>query len=99
MRYFRALIRELCACSFAPLASSASFAFPAQALLGREFKVTRMRGELLTDSPLALYVMATVHPASILRAPDDETRQREMELFVDDLKNVAEVLKREGLAA
>jgi uracil-DNA glycosylase len=66
----------------------------AQALLGREFKVTQSRGQLLTDSPLAPYVMATVHPSSILRAPDDETRHREMERFVDDLKGVAEALKR-----
>jgi DNA polymerase len=71
----------------------------AQALLGREFKVTRSRGELLTDAPLAPYLMATVHPSSILRAPDDETRHREMELFVDDLKKVAKALKHERLAA
>src|SRR5689334_6215479 len=45
----------------------------AQALLGRQFKVTMHRGELL-ESGLAPHVMATVHPSSILRAPDDETR-------------------------
>jgi uracil-DNA glycosylase family protein len=47
----------------------------AQSLLGRGFKVSTRRGELVT-SPLAPVVMATVHPSSILRAPDDETRDR-----------------------
>ncbi len=42
-------------------------------LLGRDFRVTQHRGEFI-ESPLAPFVMATVHPASILRAPDDETR-------------------------
>src|SRR6267378_7980669 len=48
----------------------------AQALLGRQFKVTAHRGEFITSS-LAPLVMATVHPSSLLRAPDDETRRRE----------------------
>ncbi len=42
----------------------------AQALLGKNFRVTRQRGEFV-ESPLAPYVLATVHPSSILRAPDD----------------------------
>lgn len=66
----------------------------AQALLGKAFKVTQRRGDVMTDSPLAPYVMATVHPSSILRARDDETRHRETDRFIADLKNVAEVLKR-----
>jgi DNA polymerase len=37
--------------------------------------------------------MATVHPSSILRAPDDETRQLESRRFVDDLKKLAKVIK------
>jgi DNA polymerase len=37
--------------------------------------------------------MATVHPSAILRAPDDETRQREMRRFIDDLKKLAKVIK------
>src|SRR5438270_2840323 len=48
----------------------------AQALLGRQFKVTAHRGEFVT-SPLAGLVLATVHPPALLRAPDDETRRRE----------------------
>jgi DNA polymerase len=63
----------------------------AQALLGREFRVTQHRGEFV-DSPLAPFVMATVHPSSILRAPDDETRHAEMRRFVSDLKKLATVL-------
>lgn len=63
----------------------------AQALLGREFRVTQHRGEFV-DSPLAPYVMATVHPSSILRAPDDETRHAKMRRFVADLKKLATVL-------
>src|SRR5438034_6614936 len=51
----------------------------AQALLGRQFRVTAHRGEFV-ESGLAPRVMATVHPSSILRSPDDETRHREMEL-------------------
>jgi len=64
----------------------------AQALLGRSFKVTRMRGEILRHE-LARAIMATVHPSSILRAPDDETRHREMELFVRDLRRIAPLLQ------
>ena len=63
----------------------------AQALLGRSFKVSRQRGELIT-SPLAPVVTATVHPSSILRAPD-ETRREEMRRFVDDLKKIAPELE------
>jgi DNA polymerase len=39
--------------------------------------------------------MATVHPSSLLRAPDEDTRHREMALFIDDLRRVAELLKAE----
>jgi DNA polymerase len=60
----------------------------AQALLGKSFKVTAHRGELI-KSPLAPLVMATVHPSSLLRAPDDETRRSETKRFIDDLRVVA----------
>jgi len=63
----------------------------AQALLGKKFKVTEQRGELLR-SELAPYVMATVHPSSLLRAPDDETRRRETLRFVRDLSRIAALL-------
>ena len=60
----------------------------AQSLLGRDFRVTLHRGEFL-KSDLAPHVMATVHPSSILRAPDEATRHEEMKLFIADLKKVA----------
>lgn len=65
----------------------------AQALLGPAFRVTKERGKLRT-SPLAERVVATVHPSSILRAPD-ERRDLEMKAFVKDLV-VARKLMREG---
>ena len=65
----------------------------AQALLGRTFKVSRQRGEFV-PSPLAPLVTATVHPSSILRAPDDEARREETRAFVEDLKKVAAALSR-----
>ena len=68
----------------------------AQALLGAQFRVTKHRGEFL-ESTLAPYIMATVHPSSILRAPDDETRRLEYRRFVDDLKKLARVLKSDKL--
>jgi len=63
----------------------------AQALLGGTFRVSQRRGQPV-ESPLAPFVMATVHPSSILRAPDDETREQEYERFVDDLRVLARAL-------
>jgi len=65
----------------------------AQALLGRQFRVTRERGRFV-ESPLAERVTATVHPSSILRAGDDEARRLAMEQFVEDLRVVGQELKR-----
>jgi uracil-DNA glycosylase len=64
----------------------------AQTLLGPKFRVTKERGKFL-ESNLAPYVMATVHPSSILRAPDDETRRLELRRFIDDLKRLSRVIK------
>jgi DNA polymerase len=64
----------------------------AQSLLGRAFRVTQHRGELLA-SELAPFVMATVHPSSILRAPDEETRHAELKMFIADLKKAARHLE------
>ncbi len=69
----------------------------AQALLGRTFRVTQHRGEMLS-SPLAPFITATVHPSSILRAPDDESRHRETERFIADLKKVAALLPQHKAA-
>jgi uracil-DNA glycosylase family protein len=65
----------------------------AQALLGRAFRVTQSRGKFV-ESSLAKYVTATVHPSSILRAPDAEARRAEMARFVEDLRGVAKVLRQ-----
>jgi uracil-DNA glycosylase len=66
----------------------------AQALLGAAFRVTQLRGKPLADTGLAPYVVATVHPASILRAPDPETRESEARAFVDDLRTVKQLLEK-----
>ena len=63
-----------------------------QALLGPKFRVTKQRGEMLS-SPLAPRITATVHPSSILRAPDDEARRLETARFIADLKKVAAALR------
>jgi uracil-DNA glycosylase family protein len=62
----------------------------AQALLAREFRVTQHRGELIY-SDLAPYVMATVHPSAILRAPDEDSRRQQEREFLADLKKVAAI--------
>lgn len=63
----------------------------AQSVLGSSFRVTKSRGMVLS-STLAPRVLATVHPSSILRAPDEETRRLEMESFIADLKVAAAAL-------
>lgn len=63
----------------------------AQALLGPSFRVTRQRGQFV-EGLMGPVVTATVHPSSILRAPDDAARGQAMDAFVADLKRVAERL-------
>jgi len=63
----------------------------AQALFGKDFRVTRRRGEFV-QSGLAPYATATIHPSSILRAPDEATRHEEMQRFIEDLKRIAKVI-------
>jgi len=63
----------------------------AQSLLGKQFRVTKSRGEWV-ESDLAEHVTATIHPSAILRQRDDESREAEYAAFVDDLKIVAKVL-------
>jgi DNA polymerase len=63
----------------------------AQTLIGPKFKVTAHRGELIPTA-LADFLLATVHPSSILRAPDDEARRTEMRRFTADLRTVARAL-------
>ena len=57
----------------------------AQTIFGPSFRVTRERGKLLS-SKLAPRVLATVHPSSLLRQPDEASREREYKLFVADLR-------------
>ncbi len=64
----------------------------AQALLGHSFRVTTQRGEVLEETGIARYVVATVHPSSILRAPDDAPRAEARREFTADLAVVAELL-------
>jgi uracil-DNA glycosylase family protein len=63
----------------------------AQALLGKQFRVTKQRGSWI-ESELAEHVTATIHPSSILRQRTDEDRHRELDGLVEDLKLVATVL-------
>jgi uracil-DNA glycosylase len=64
----------------------------AQALLGRAFKVTQNRGRPIEGTGLAEFVVATVHPSSVLRAPDDEARQLGRRQLAGDLAVVGELL-------
>ena len=63
----------------------------ARALLGKDFSLMRQRGKFV-PSPLAPRVIATVHPSSILRAQDDESR-REQKAFIRDLAVAARELQ------
>ncbi len=64
----------------------------AQTLLGRDFRVSLQRGQFIERPGLPL-MMATVHPSSILRAADDESRELEMQAFIADLNRLAQRLK------
>ena len=63
----------------------------AQALLGRQFRVTQQRGTWI-ESDLAEHITATIHPSAILRQRTDEDRHRELDAFIADLRLVATVL-------
>jgi uracil-DNA glycosylase len=64
----------------------------AQAVLGKDFRVSRDRGKVL-ESSIAANVVATVHPSSILRAQDDESRRAQLKAFLDDLRVVVHLVK------
>jgi uracil-DNA glycosylase family protein len=63
----------------------------AQALLGSGVRVSRDRGNWL-NSRLAPRIMVTVHPASVLRAPDEESRQSAIERFFEDIERAISAL-------
>jgi uracil-DNA glycosylase family protein len=65
----------------------------AQSLLGSTFRLTQHRGEVQKDTPWAPWVLATVHPSSLLRIPDHEARKVARAQFIDDLRIAARKLK------
>ena len=75
-----------------PAAMVALGATAASVLIGSRARVMRDRGRLF-DSPLAPIVTLTVHPSSILRAPDALARRQALAQFVRDLKAIAVRLK------
>src|SRR4051794_5513876 len=64
----------------------------AQTIFGPAFRVTRDRGKVL-QAHVAPRVLATVHPSSLLRQPDEESREREYKLFVADLRAAVKASK------
>ena len=64
----------------------------AQALFGRSFRVTKLRGRAVPTT-LARHAMATVHPSSVLRAPDEATRHREWAAFFRDIAQIPRILE------
>jgi DNA polymerase len=76
-----------------PQAVMALGATAAQALLGRDFRVTRQRGQELPGAG-GIPTMATVHPSSILRIRDGGDRAAERARFIDDLRQAAALLDR-----
>lgn len=65
----------------------------AQSLLGNQFRVTKSRGVAL-ETPLARWTFATVHPASVLRAPDDDARRAAKEEFFADIEVVGDYFRK-----
>ena len=64
----------------------------AQSLMGPAFRITKQRGEVFADTAWAPWLMATVHPSSILRIPEDDLRQRARAEFIADIRKVAKQL-------
>ncbi len=78
--------------AIAPHVIVALGATAARSLLGPRIRVTRDRGKPI-ESPLAPIVIVTVHPSSILRAPDDASRREAMTKFVADLRKAGRHLR------
>jgi DNA polymerase len=66
----------------------------AQSLLGKDFRLTQHRGEVL-KTDFAPWVLATLHPSALLRIPDHDAKERAYAGFVDDLKKVARQAHRQ----
>jgi uracil-DNA glycosylase len=69
----------------------------AQGILGRHFLVSQQRGRWIS-SKIAPHVLATVHPSSILRAADEESRHQELAKFIEDLRPVAALMREKSAA-
>jgi DNA polymerase len=67
----------------------------AQALMGKDFRITKSRGEIFRDTQWAPWLMATVHPSSILRTPSED-REAAYRAFVEDLRIAARELASAG---
>src|SRR5262245_9495192 len=65
----------------------------ARAVIGKDFKVSQMRGKFV-DSPLAPYVFATFHPSALLRLRDENEKEAAFEQLADDLKLIKKALER-----
>lgn len=70
----------------------------AQSLFGPSFRITEQRGKKL-ESDLAPFVIATIHPSAVLRAPDAAAREESFQSLVADLKVVAQALRRKPPAS
>jgi DNA polymerase len=65
----------------------------AQALLGRDFRMTRDHGKLYAGTPHAPSVMAAIHPSALLRIPDPDLRRQTEAEFVEDLARFRDLLE------
>ena len=63
--------------------------------MGKEFRITKSRGEIYRDTEWAPWLMATVHPSSILRTPSED-RDAAYQAFVADLRIAAKALSGAG---
>ncbi len=63
----------------------------AQSMLGKAFRVTKQRGVMM-PSANARFIMATVHPSALLRAPDPARRHEEYRLFIEDLAKIPQTI-------
>lgn len=66
----------------------------AQALLGPSFRVTKRRGHAIEGTQIARWLFATVHPASVLRAPDEERRRIAKEDFIHDFELIGDYFRK-----
>jgi uracil-DNA glycosylase family protein len=65
----------------------------AQALLGRTFRVTQQRGQIITHAEHGA-ILATWHPSALLRMPNREAREKAKQEFAEDLRRVSEFIRR-----